>query len=58
MEDGPLRIERLAVSVRGSGRVEALRQLELGLGRNVGLLFEDENLVSEQGVVDRVKVGI
>lgn len=59
MQDGALRVDGLAVAVRGgSGRVEALRELVLRLGRRVGLVLYDEDLVGEEGVMEDSKVGI
>jgi hypothetical protein len=59
VQDGALRVERLAVAVRGrGGGVEALGELVLGLGRDVGLVLEDEDLVLEEGVADDGEVGV
>jgi hypothetical protein len=59
VQDGALRVDRLAVAVaRGGSRVEALRELVLGLGRGVRLVLEDEHLVGEEGVAEDGEVGV
>ncbi len=57
VQDAPFRIDRLAVPVGGAGRgIKALRQLELGLRRDVSLVLEHEHLVREQGVADHGEI--
>ncbi len=58
MQHRALDVQRLAVPVRRAGRVEALRELELGLGRDARLALEDEDLVPEEGIADDGEVGL
>lgn len=58
VEDASLGIESLAVAVAGGSWVEALGQFELGLWRHMGLVFEDEDLVLEESVMNHVEIGI
>ena len=52
MQDASLCIERLAVPVSAGGRVEAVGQFVLGLGRAVLLAFQDHHLMAVQSGID------
>lgn len=58
MQDATLSIESLAVTVASSFRVKALSELELSPGRDVALVFEHNDLVLIQSVLDDFEVGI
>ena len=59
VKDGSLRVQGLAVTVGGGGfRVEALGNLVLDFGREVGMVLEDYDLVLVQSLLDDIKVGI
>lgn len=58
VEDAALGIEGLSVTVGGCRRVESTDELVLGCWGDVLLILEDEDLVGEEGVTDRVEVGI
>ena len=58
VEDGSLSIERLAVSVGAYGRIEALRDIELGFWSYMRLVLEDKDLMVEQSIADDLKVCI
>ncbi len=59
VQDAALGVDGLAVAVGGGGRrVEAVGEFELGFGGDVGLGFEDEDLVREEGGADEGEVGV
>lgn len=58
VEDGALGVDDLAVAVRGGEGVEAVGEVELGLGGRVGLVLEDKDLMLEESGANEVKVGI
>jgi hypothetical protein len=58
VQDRALRVEGLAVAIAGGGRVEEVREAELGGGGDVGLVLEDEDLVGEEGIADGLEGGI
>jgi hypothetical protein len=58
VQDAALCVQGLAVAVTGGNRIEALSELELGLGRDVALVLEDYDLVAEERVFNDFEVGI
>ncbi|CAG9936837.1 unnamed protein product [Clonostachys rosea f. rosea IK726] len=59
VQDRAFCIQSLAVAIVGSGfRVKSLGEAVLGLGRDVRLVPDDENLMSEQSITKDIKVGI
>lgn len=58
VQDAAFGVEGFAVAVAVGARVEALGELELGFGREAGLVFEYEHLVLVEGGSDQVEVGI
>jgi len=59
MKDRTLRIDSLPMAIRAcSFRIETLSDFVLSFGRDVALVFEDEDLMGEECFTDYVKVGI
>ena len=59
MKNRALCIDSLPMTVRAcSFRIETLSDFVLSFGRDVTLVFEDEDLMGEEGFTDYVKVGI
>jgi hypothetical protein len=58
VEDGALGIKSFSMSVARSLRIEALSQLELGLGCNMALVLEDDDLVVVERVLNDFEIGI
>lgn len=56
MEDAFLSIQSLSVTIRCGLWVEFVRQSELGLGRYMRLVLEDNYLVSEESISDNFEV--
>jgi hypothetical protein len=58
VEDGALCIERFAVSIGSGGWIEQVCEMELGLGSDMGLVLEDENLMFEESFPNNGELGI
>lgn len=58
VEDGAFGVYCFAMTIRGCEGVEAVGELVLGAWGDVGLGFEDYDLVGEEGVTDEGKVGV
>jgi len=58
VQDAALSIEGLAVAVACGFGIKALGKLELGLGRDMSLVLEDDYLMSEESISDHIELGI
>lgn len=58
MQDRALCINGLAVTVGCTRRIKPAGELELGLGRDVALVLEDQDLVPEEGITDDLEFSI
>lgn len=58
VQDGPLGVDGLPMTVRVGHGVEAPGELILSLGGHMALVLEDQDLVVEESITDDSKVGI